>query len=109
MADTPLLDAAAVAAIAARYQGEPWDWDDPCYGYESCELPRTDIRALLATLAHAHALLDALVATIPLESAYTYPQCAYCDGLQTPQTTAHTATCPWGQAWLYRDAAKRSA
>ena len=144
MPDPPRLDAAALAALAARAEAAtpgPWEVCGHTDGLaitadvlaDPCDEPvaelgvvdaaervsavlharawanghfiaaaRTDVPALLATLAHAHALLDALVATVPVESAYTYSQCAYCDGLQTPLTTVHAVTCPWETARRYR-------
>ena len=87
------------AALGAQWQA--WQAE-----HAACSPDECSVTQVLAELTRAHGLLDALLATVPVESAYTYPQCAYCNWLQTPTTTAHTATCPWGQARRYRDAAR---
>ena len=109
MPDSPPLDAAALAAMAAQHRPYFENQFDCgcriCLEPDNSDLCKTwpcDATVLLAELAHAHALLDALVATVPVESAYTYSQCAYCDGLQTPLTTVHAVTCPWDAARRYR-------
>jgi len=100
MANTPPLDAAAVAAIAARLaddEGGYWEFCEGAFRVQ-CDDAERDIAALLATLAHAHALLDALAAVDPV--CRTGVPCAYCDAYVDDQP--HAAACPWAAARRYR-------